>query len=144
MIGINHRFTTSYHAQSNGVVERYNRTLKAQLRCISADKPSLDIKRTWDLYIPLLNCVHNNKLGRRTNYKMCPNEIFIGRRLRTPLNFKLCENGRHAIGRKKGGEYFIHWLQNMHKINNNIADRELQKYNAQRLEYANRHRKSPA
>lgn len=44
--GIHHRLTASYHPQSNGQVERVNRTITAVLRKVTADTPGL-----WPLWL---------------------------------------------------------------------------------------------
>ncbi|KAK3720250.1 hypothetical protein RRG08_007872 [Elysia crispata] len=46
MMGIERRLSTPYHAQSNGMVERFNGTLKNMLHKLTADKP-----HTWDKLI---------------------------------------------------------------------------------------------
>ena len=47
IIGIERRLSTPYHAQSNGMVERFNGTLKNMLHKLTADKP-----HTQDELIP--------------------------------------------------------------------------------------------
>ena len=47
-------FTTTYHPQANGQVERYNRTILAALRTYVADHP-----RDWDLYTDELTYAYN-------------------------------------------------------------------------------------
>ena len=71
------RFTTAHHSRSDGGVERFNRTLQQALMAISLD-----------LHPSCINSVHNNKKSPRTNMKLSPNEMFIGRNIRTPLDFQ--------------------------------------------------------
>ena len=47
MMGIEGRLSKPYHAQSNGMVERFNGTLKNMLHKLTVDKP-----HTWDKLIP--------------------------------------------------------------------------------------------
>ena len=49
ILSIKNNFTTTYHPQANGQVERYNRTILATLRTYVADHP-----KDWDLYTDAL------------------------------------------------------------------------------------------
>ena len=46
ILGIQHRLTTAYHPESNGMVERFNGTLKEMLRSYVDDDQA-----DWDLYL---------------------------------------------------------------------------------------------
>ena len=46
-MGIERRLSTPYYAQSNGMVERFNGTLKKRLHKLAVDK-----LHTWDKLIP--------------------------------------------------------------------------------------------
>ena len=58
ILSIKNHFTTTYHPQSNGQVERYSRTILSVLRTYVTDNP-----RDWDLYtharIYAYNCQHH-------------------------------------------------------------------------------------
>ncbi|MEM6905061.1 MAG: hypothetical protein AAF568_04140, partial [Pseudomonadota bacterium] len=45
ILNVKNQFTTTYHPQTNGQVERFNRTLKAALKAYLDDHPN-----DWDLY----------------------------------------------------------------------------------------------
>lgn len=49
LLGIHKTRTTALHPKSDGMVERYNRTIKAQLPTFVQDH-----QRDWDQYLPLL------------------------------------------------------------------------------------------
>ena len=49
ILNVENQFTTTYHPQANGQVERYNRTLKSVIKSYLDDHP-LD----WDFYKPTL------------------------------------------------------------------------------------------
>lgn len=76
-LGVNHFRTTAYHPQSNGIIERFHRTLKAALMCKGAEK--------WSEKLPLV------LLGLRTAYKpdikSSPAEMVFGTQLRLPGEF---------------------------------------------------------
>ena len=139
LVKTKHVFTTAYNPATDGAVERFNRTLKGMLRCISAEN-RLDFAVSennggcaWNIFIPYINSVHNNRLSRRTNHKLCPNEIFIGRRLPMPLDFVLKDTGYFKT---KKGPYYHEFIKNMIEINGGIADKEMIAYrNKMRKDY---------
>ena len=130
-LNIDRKFTTSYHAGCNGAVERYNKTLKTALRAISIDK-GLDFSKGngWDMYIPYINSITNSRKTRRTNHKLSPSEMFIGRSPRTPIDF--CLDNIEAVKRRAGGPRYFGWIADQIKINQAIASDLLDKYDAKR------------
>lgn len=76
-LGISHLRTTPYHPQSNGLVERWHRTLKAAILCHSTEK--------WVQHLPTI------LLGLRSVYKedlgASPAELVYGTTLRIPGEF---------------------------------------------------------
>ena len=141
ILDTNHKFTTSHHAACDGAVERFNRTLKSILKTISIDK-NLDFSKgdSWDLYVPYVNSIHNNRLSRRTNFKLCPNEIMMGRRFMTPLNFKIKTEGYF---KDKSGRMYEGYIRNVIRANAEIADKELLNYNIKRKQIADKLRHKP-
>ena len=53
LLGMQKTRTTAYHPQSDGIVERFNRTLENQLSRFVSDH-----QRDWDNYIPYIYCWH--------------------------------------------------------------------------------------
>ncbi|XP_055522871.1 uncharacterized protein LOC129717051 [Wyeomyia smithii] len=76
-LGVDHLRTTAYHPQSNGMVERFHRTLKAALMCVDG--------KYWSERLPLV------LLGIRTALKIDLNcstaELVYGQQLRIPGEF---------------------------------------------------------
>ncbi|XP_076449992.1 uncharacterized protein LOC143286334 [Babylonia areolata] len=70
--------TTPYHAQCNGLVERFNATLKAMLRRLSHEKP-----QAWDRWIPALLFAYREVPQESTGYS--PFELLYGRTVRGPM-----------------------------------------------------------
>jgi len=60
-MGIASNYASPYHPQTNGQVERYNRTLDHQLRCYIAEHRS-----DWDSYLSLLNTAYNTQVHAST------------------------------------------------------------------------------
>ena len=78
LMGVSHRLSPPYHAQSNGLVERFNGTLKLMLRKLAAEQP-----RDWDLYLPPLLFAYRDAPQSATGYS--PFELIFGHRVRGPL-----------------------------------------------------------
>jgi len=74
MLGIETVRTTAYHHQTNGQVERYNRTMATELRHYVADDPS-----RWDELPPVIAMAYNSQPHRSTG--TAPFELIIPRRI---------------------------------------------------------------
>ena len=61
LLGISNVFTSTYHLQKNGQVERYNRTILAMLRnCVN------EHQNDWDDFASVLTYAYNNHVHRST------------------------------------------------------------------------------
>ena len=72
IMSIQNNFTTTYHPQTNGQVERYNRTILAALRTYVADHP-----RDWDLYTDALTYAYNCQ--PHTSTSIAPFELVLSK-----------------------------------------------------------------
>ncbi|XP_071503098.1 uncharacterized protein [Diadema antillarum] len=70
--------TTPYHPQCNGLVERFNGTLKAMLRKMCEEKP-----KDWDRYVNPLLFAYRESVQESTGFS--PFELLFGRTVRGPL-----------------------------------------------------------
>jgi len=103
MLGIETVRTTAYHPQTNGQVERYNRTMDTQLRHYVADDPS-----RWEELLPVITMAYNSQPHRSTG--IAPFELVIPRRIPnltvrnlppgTPLTNKGTLKDRSPLARK--------------------------------------------
>ena len=77
MMGVERRLSTPYHAQSNGMVERFNGSLKTMLRKLTSEKPN-----TWDKLLPAVLFSFRNIPNTSTGYE--PFKLMYGREVRGP------------------------------------------------------------
>ena len=71
--------TTPLHPQSDGMVERLNRTIEAQLAIFVSEN-----QRDWDIYVPLLLMAYRSAVHETT--KCTPAELMFRRNLRLPTD----------------------------------------------------------
>jgi len=72
MLGVKCKYTTPYHPQTNGQVERYNRTLLSQLRAFCEEQ-----HRLWSRLLPVLGLAYNTCPHRATG--VAPFDLLIPR-----------------------------------------------------------------
>ena len=71
--------STAYHPQSNGLVERFNRTLLNMLtNFVSSDQ------RDWDQKLPFLMLAYRSSEHESTGYS--PNQMMLGRETELPVD----------------------------------------------------------
>ncbi|XP_073121827.1 uncharacterized protein [Henckelia pumila] len=73
-------FSTAFHPQTDGQLERVNQILKDMLRACM-----IDFGGNWESKLPLVEVIYNNSY--QTTISMAPYEEFYGRRCRTPLHW---------------------------------------------------------
>ena len=71
--------TTPYHPQSDGMVERYNKTLLSMLRTLVDDN-----QRNWDELLPYVLMAYRSVDHETTG--CTPNYLMLGREVSTPLD----------------------------------------------------------
>ena len=71
-LSIENAFTTTYHPQTNGQAERFNRSLAAMLRCYVEDHPT-----EWPKYVRALCYAYNTSIHQTTGKK--PFELVLSR-----------------------------------------------------------------
>ena len=71
--------TTPYHAMCNGLVERFNGTLKSMLRKLCQEQP-----RLWDRYLPALLFAYREVPQESLGFS--PFELLYGRKVRGPMS----------------------------------------------------------
>jgi len=61
LLGVASNYTSPYQPQTNGQVERYNRTLVRQLRCYIAEQ-----QKEWDSHLSLLTTAYSTQVPAST------------------------------------------------------------------------------
>ena len=78
---IQHRFSTSYHPQTNGIVERFNRTLTSALK-----KYCIEFQEEWDTNIPAALFAYRTLQNSTTKHE--PFFLTYGREARIPIELQ--------------------------------------------------------
>ena len=101
--------TTPYHPQSNGMVERFNGTLKTMLRKVSREEP-----REWDRYIPALLFAYRELPNETLGFS--PFELMYGHSPRGPIGL---------LAEKWTGKETEEEAQNVYQYVTDLKDRIL-------------------
>ena len=79
-LGVKHKLSTAYHPQTNGLVERFNRTL-----CEALAKYANENKDDWDLYLSSVLFAYRTKRHSTTRHE--PFYLMYGRDAVLPIEF---------------------------------------------------------
>ena len=79
LLKIRHLSTTPYHPQCNGLVEKFNGTLKSMLKKLCADQP-----KEWHRFLDALLFAYREVPQESTGF--APFELMYGRPVRGPMN----------------------------------------------------------
>jgi hypothetical protein len=107
MFGIKKLQTTSYHAQTNGQVERYHQTLMRMLGKLSKEK-----KENWPQHLSELCQAYNSTRSAITGYS--PHYLMFGRRPRLPVDFLFPTRQAHYPP-KRTSEYVVKLQESLQK-----------------------------
>ena len=96
LLGIHKTRTTPYHPQSDGLIERFNRTLRMMLTIHMEQCP----EDTWDDHLPMLMLAYRSSVQESTRFT--PFQLMFGREVQLPVD--LVFGGGPAPG-ESPGEY---------------------------------------
>ena len=77
LLEIDKTHTTPWHPQSDGMIERFNRTIETMLRQTVDEK-----QKNWDEYLPYCCAAYRSSVHSTTEFT--PNELMLGRNLPLP------------------------------------------------------------
>ncbi|TYH28064.1 hypothetical protein ES288_A02G114700v1 [Gossypium darwinii] len=90
-LGTKLNFSTAFHPQTDGQLEKVIQVLEDMLRCYA-----LEFQGSWERYLPLVEFTYNNSY--QSSLKMAPYEALYVRKCRTPLYWtELRENQIHGV-----------------------------------------------
>jgi hypothetical protein len=81
-LGVQHKLSTAYHPQTNGLVERFNRTL-----CEMLAKYSNEWKQDWDIFLPSALFAYRTLRQNTTHYE--PFYLTYGRDATLPIELEI-------------------------------------------------------
>ena len=83
--------TAAYHPQTNGLVERFNKTIATMLSCYVDSR-----HRDWDTYVPYVAMAYNTAVNASTT--LSPFMMRTGRRARMPTDAMLLPTDEEPVG----------------------------------------------
>jgi len=121
LFGIKQKFTSGYHPQTNGLTERFNRTIVAELA-----KAVNDQKNDWPTWLPAKVLAYNMTIQKSTGY--APFELIHTFFPRTPLDNELVRPPE-TMKRKEWAEDIYKKAEEMRKdaLRNQLAAAAAQK-----------------
>ncbi|CAF1157557.1 unnamed protein product [Didymodactylos carnosus] len=129
-IGINYIFSTPYHPQSNGVIERFNATFIPQIAKLQ------DMEHNnWDEYLDAVVFAYNT--GTHSITKFSPFELQFGRKPRLPTDFP-----RPELTFFKPNDYFAQLNKSLKIYHKNVTENIFKQQRLSKVKY-NQNRQDP-
>ncbi|CAF1573552.1 unnamed protein product [Didymodactylos carnosus] len=129
-IGINYIFSTPYHPQSNGVIERFNATFIPQIAKLQ------DMEHNnWDEYPDAVVFAYNT--GTHSITKFSPFELQFGRKPRLPTDFP-----RPELIFSKPNDYFAQLNKSLKIYHKNVTENIFKQQRLSKVKY-NQNRQDP-
>ena len=135
--GVERHTTSPYHPQSNGLVERFNRSFKHILRKLCQDHP-----KDWDRFLPAVLFSYRDVPQESTGFS--PFELLYGRTVRGPMTIlrrlwtQEAQGGKTESEERTMGQYVLD-LRNRVEETCKLAQRSVSKAHARSKEYYDRH-----
>ena len=105
MTGTRQIHTSPYHPQTDGMVERFNSTLKQLLCKLMQKRPD---SKEWDDYLPFILWAYRGSKHSSTGFS--PYELLYGKAMKTPID----QLAKYWQGEKQGKEVaIVPYLRNL-------------------------------
>lgn len=117
LLGIRKTRTTPLHPQSDGLVERFNRTLTTQLAILTSEH-----QRDWDRHIPPVLWAYRTAVQESTG--CTPAALMFGRELRTPVELVFGPPPEPEIPGVPGLEYLQKLRNRLHVVHEGARNRQ--------------------
>ncbi|KAK3743518.1 hypothetical protein QZH41_015906, partial [Actinostola sp. cb2023] len=109
LLGIEKTRTTPLHPQSDGMVERYNRTLESMMAKFTAEN-----QRDWDVHLPLLMMAYRTAVHETTG--CTPSMLMLGREAAMPVDLLMGHPPDDSRGTANRSEYAGKLLKRMETV----------------------------
>ena len=126
LIGYNHAYSTAYHPQSNGMIERFNATFVPQIAKLQ-DKES----NNWDEFLSPVVFAYNTGIHSTTNYS--PFQLLFGREPRLPPDERLS-----SFTFRKPNDYYEQLKRSMKLIHSHARENIIRKQHQYKTRYDKR------
>ncbi|MES9884898.1 MAG: reverse transcriptase domain-containing protein [Sedimenticola sp.] len=116
LLGIDKTHTTPYRPQSDGLVERFNKTLKTMLKAYVNENRS-----NWDEQIPFVLMAYRSTIHDSTG--CTPNSLMLGREVALPIDLMVGNPNSGGTGEFSCPVQYVNWLEHrMHKSFKFVAE----------------------
>ncbi|XP_070191283.1 uncharacterized protein [Littorina saxatilis] len=131
-LSIKHHMTAPFHPQANGLVERFNSTLKSMLKKLAIDQP-----REWDTFIPALLFAYREAPQESMGFS--PFELLYGRSVKGPMQvLRQTWTEEEISGEQKTTAEYVVNLRNRIEETCNVARENLKKAASKQAHFFNK------
>jgi len=150
LLNINNIYSSSYHYQTNGMVERFHKYLKERLRLLAAQNNATygDNGEEWNTYIADIEFSWNSTKRRSTNYS--PYEVVFGKTCDIMTDFIIKNKNVIKLSELDGTlkkpltekvKKYVHHLHSHREFLIKEIKQRLNKYDKERKKYYDKNRK---
>ena len=123
LVGYNHKYSTTYHPQSNGMIERFNATFIPQIAKLQDREDN-----NWDDYLSPVVFAYNTGCHSTTQY--APYELLFGREPRFPT-----DQSRTSFTFQRPNDYYEQLKKSMKIIHSHARENIIRKQRQYKIQY---------